>query len=69
VSATATTVARIRDGRYQPRPMALDPCGVATGYTTPELVDEPHQKVGLLACLRTNPTHRKAKVRFALDVP
>lgn len=45
-----------------------EPCGVATGGTMPEYVEEPHQKVGLLACLRTNRTHKKAHVRFALDL-
>lgn len=49
--------------------LAGEPCGVGTGYTTPELVDAQHQKLGLLACLRTNRGHQKAKVRFALDLP
>lgn len=47
-----------------------DPCGLARpSGAEPELVDEPAQALGLLACWRTSRGHGTARVRFAMDVP
>jgi hypothetical protein len=49
--------------------MLGDACGVGTGWTMPEDVDEPNQVIGLLAALRTARDQKKAAVRLARALP
>jgi formylglycine-generating enzyme required for sulfatase activity len=61
---------------YEGAPLSAEPwmngdsCGLARpSGAEPELVDEPAQALGLLACWRTARGHRSARVRFAKDLP